>query len=239
MQRHRSYDQIIEEQFRQWELRSRSAPPPARPPTIAVSRLPGSGGRLYAEALARELGFDLFDKQIVQRIAESAHLSEALVASLDEHVRSRLTEWMMLLERERFLQPHQYLQHLTRVVGAIAQHGRAVILGRGATFLLGRGESLRVSVVSPLDLRVRRLAREQRLDELEARRRLQHAEAERREFIKRSFAADLSDPTNYDLVLNTEQLTIEDAVAATRALLVARGVWAPRGASSEPAPASP
>lgn len=227
MFRNRSLERIIEDQFREWELRSRQKDVLKQRPTVTISRLPGSGGRPYAEKLARSLGFDLFDREIVLRIAETAHLSEALVASLDERVRSRFTEWLMMLERERFLWPHQYLKHLVSVVGAIAQHGGAVILGRGSPFILAQGESLRVSLVAPLAVRAQRVAQEHHLDELEARRRVLQSEGERREFVKRSFNADLTDPTAYDLVFNTERLTVDEAVLATKAVFAARGFVPP------------
>jgi cytidylate kinase len=60
------------------------------------------------------------------------------------------------------------------------------------------------------------MAREH-LAEREARRRIQEVEADRRAFLIRHFHAELDDPTQFDLVVNTALLGIEDACAAIRA----------------------
>jgi cytidylate kinase len=219
----RSTERIIEDQVRLWQQRALSWKGGRRPVVVTVSRLPGSGGAVFARMLAEKLQLDLFDRELVHCIAESSHLSEALVSSLDERVRSELSQWLLMMERDRFLYPYQYLQHLSRVVGTIAKQGQAVIVGRGASFILAAGESLRILLVAPLEVRIRRVAEAHGLDPLEAKRRLLRTESDRSAFVKKYFHADMLDPNQYDLVFNTEQIPLQHAVEATLALLKARG----------------
>jgi cytidylate kinase len=205
----------VEEQAHRWRLRreDRKAAPPR--PVVTVSRLHGARGGEVAKRLADELGLDLFDREIIQRIAESTHLSERVVSSLEKD-REMLTEWLASIASSNYLSPVEFRYHLSRVVGALAQHGGAVILGRAAHLVLDPGSALRALVVAPLDARIRTVAARDGVDEREARRRIVAVEAERKAFLMKHFHADFADPTTFDIVVNTSVLGIDGACAAVR-----------------------
>ena len=70
-----------------------------------------------------------------------------------------LSDWISALLGDQQLWPYEYLHHLSRVIGTIAAHGHAVIVGRGASFILPPEISLRLLVVSPLDERIKNVAK--------------------------------------------------------------------------------
>jgi len=213
--RHRTVQQIIEDQAHRWQLSgSEGESPEKRRPVIAMSRQPGARGSEVAQHLAKRLGLDLFDQELIHQVAESAHLSERVVQSLDEKSRSLLTEWLTSLATDSYLSPYGYLYHLNRVVGAIARHGGAIILGRGAHLILQHGEALRVLVVAPLQARVALIARRDGISERDAKRKIKVAEAERRAYLMKHFHADFGDPEEFDLVVNTGLLGVEGAAEA-------------------------
>jgi cytidylate kinase len=202
-QTHRSFDKIIEEQIKKWQVTQRKKYKNPIRPVITMSRLPGAGGNCLAQRLADSLKIDLFDHEIVEKIATNSKVSRQIVESLDEQDRSVFEEWINALGEDH-MWSYEYLQHLTNVVGAIGTHGHAIIVGRGASFILPREVSLRLLVTAPLDVRVRNVARIFNVPEKEARRRVMRTEADRRAFIRKYFQADLTDPNNFDLVINTE-----------------------------------
>lgn len=212
----RSIEQIADQQARQWLFCGRGRPGAAPRPVITVSRQHGAGGGLLARRLAEGLGLTLFDREIIERIASDARLSERVVSGLDERDRPLLTDWLAALTAEGYLSPNAYREHLTRVIGAIALGGGAVILGRGAHLILGPARALRVQVIAPLAARVAEVARRDGVGEREARRRIAAVEAERQAFLERYFHA-VREPAPFDLVVNTGVLGIEGAVAAVRA----------------------
>ena len=57
------------------------------------------------------------------------------------------------------------------------------------------------------------------LDKNEAKRRVIKTESNRKAFIRKYFNADIADPANYDLVINTETLTVDNAVDVIGAAL--------------------
>jgi cytidylate kinase len=213
----RSIEALVDEQARRWQLVRRERREAQRPPLVTMSRQHGAGGTEVARTLAAELGLELFDREIIQRIAESTHLSERVVSSLDEKDKELLADWLSSLSSLSYLSPGEYRYHLSRVVGAVAHHRGAVILGRGAHLILGQGEALRVLAVAPLEARVATVMRRERLSEGDARRQILTVEADRKAFLIKHFHADFADPTTFDLVVNTVVLGTGGACGVIRA----------------------
>jgi cytidylate kinase len=98
------------------------------------------------------------------------------------------------------------------VIGTIGKHGRAVVVGRGANFILPPEQRFRVRITASQRLRVENVARHFNLSPDEAKRRVIKTESNRKAFIRKYFNADIADPTNYDLVINTDKLSVGNAV---------------------------
>jgi len=228
----RTKQKMLEEQVRRWELlKVLEHREPAREPIITISRLPGCAGRAVAEELARLMGFRLYDKELFSRIAEDAEMSEALLRSLDDRVLPALDEWITGFVLHRRLSG-DYFKHLTRILFSIAQSGRAIILGRGANFILPPSQCLRVLLVAPREARVQSLARRMGISPLRASEQVRRVESDRRAFIRSHFCHDMCDPVHYDLALNTECLGFSDTVDAIRLAWAAkRGVLAEKTAA--------
>lgn len=71
-------EEIVRKQVEKWE-KSQIEEEGQKLSVITVSVLPGSGGKVIAKQIADKLGFDLFDKAIIEVIAERAHISAATV----------------------------------------------------------------------------------------------------------------------------------------------------------------
>ena len=116
--------------------------------------------------------------------------------------------------KKHYLHPDAYLLYLMKVVNTIAEHGHAVIVGRGANLILPPEKRFSVRVIAPLSVRVQNVIEFSGCSEEEAKKRVLRREAKRKAFVDQSFHADVSDPLGYDLVLNTGMLSIQAAVQA-------------------------
>ena len=218
--RKRSIEQIVEEQVQRWEMvHAEEMKEKERIPLITVSREPGSGGSIIAKRIAELLGLDLFHGEVIQEMAESARISTRLMESLDEKGISFVADWVSTLVNEKHLWPDQYLQHLMKVITTIGKHGSAVIVGRGANFILPLEGTFRIRVLAALDIRVKNVARDYGIPFEEARRRVIQTESERRAFVRKYFHEDIASPVNYDLVINIGTLSIDAAMNAIRGAL--------------------
>jgi cytidylate kinase len=216
----KSISQIIEEQVHRWQIQQKEKPQEkAIVPVVTISREPGSGGRIVAQNLTDRLGFEVFHQEVLHEMAKRAEVSEQLLATLDERGLSILEDWISSLVHDRHLWPDQYLQHLMNVIGTIGKHGRSVVIGRGANFILPPEQRFRVRITAPQRLRIKNVARDFNLSPDEAKRRVIKTESNRKAFIRKYFNADIADPTNYDLVINTETLSVDNAVDVIGAAL--------------------
>ncbi len=213
--RTRSIEQIIEEQVQKWQrLQVEKKVEKAGPTVITVSRQPGSGGRLIAEGVAEKLGFDLFNHEVIHEMAKSAQVGTRMLETLDSRGVSVLEDWISSLVDDHYLWPDEYLQHLLKVIGTIGKHGNAVIVGRGAGFVLPSEKRFRVRVIASEPFRVQMVARKFNLPTEDARRRVTRTDSDRKAFIRKYFNQDITNPMNYDMMLNTETLSIEACIKA-------------------------
>jgi cytidylate kinase len=208
----RSVEQIIEDQMRKWQMaKQENGDKEKILPVITVSREPGSGGRILSQTLARRYGLDMFHQEVLHEIAASSKVSTTILETLDERGLSVLEDSISAIVHERHLWPDRYLQHLMKVIGTIGKYGNAVIVGRGANFIIQPKGRLRIRVTAPMDVRIARVANDYGITREDAQRRIIRTESNRQAFIRKYFNADIADPKNYDLIINTEMLTIDTA----------------------------
>jgi len=201
----RTVTELVEEQFQRWQRGSQGTEPPAEPrprPIVTISRTHASGGVEFARLLAERLGFTFWHKELVREIATNAHLSERLIAAMDEHRRDRVAEVvrnLTLVDSAASSAP--YIVALIKALRGIAALGGAVIVGRGAQYVLDPGELFRVRLVAPLEQRIEQLVGQGR-SSADASKEIAAIDADRRGFIKGYFKHDPEDALEYDLTIN-------------------------------------
>ena len=210
----RGLDELVARQIRRWESERDAQTPCPAPPCIALSRLPHSGGAAVGQQVADKLDYGFFGIEIVERIARERGIQQDLVKGLDERVRSVIDRYVIDSFRSRRLTESEYLRHLVTTLATLGEQGRAVILGRGAPFILSPDRTLRVLVVADTELRLERAMRETGLERDAALELLRNEDTERRHFLGHHFGVTPDDPTLYDLVVNTGTLGIDGAAKA-------------------------
>lgn len=209
-----SIEEFVQQQVDKWQKLyvEKDKKKKAELPVITLCMEPGSGGCVIAEQIAQRLGFDFFHRDIIHKIAESARISTTVVESLEKERLSGVQDFISSLVKDQYIHPNIYLDHLMRVVGTIGKHGHAVVVGRGANFIIPAKDRFAVRVIAPLDLRIEKVAQRFGVPTDAAKRRVLVRENRRQAFIRQSFNEDICDPIHYDLVLNTHQLSIDAAV---------------------------
>jgi cytidylate kinase len=202
--------------------------PPAveKPPfTITISREFGALGTTTADAIGELLAWPVYDREIIDKIAEAMGKPATQVRGVDERPFNWLEEVLANLVRDFPVSPTAYMKSLVGTVRGLGAKGRCVIVGRGAGFILPPETTLRVRLIGEFEDRVRFIGRSAGISDREAARRVEQTDAERARFVRGNFGKDPADPRHYDLVLNTSRLSVEecaDTVVHTLRLMMAR-----------------
>jgi cytidylate kinase len=178
---------------------------------IVISHQMGAGGPEIGMALGQRLGYRYVDQELILDAARRYGLAEAKLSHLDE---SKPTLF------ERFdAETKHYTSVLQSTLLEFAEADDVVLMGRGGQWLLrGIPHVLRLRVIAPFEQRVRQWIK--RTTEMTGEtpnhraavdfvRRDDAEKAGRMDYL---YQVDLSDPTLYDVVVNTEKLRVDAVV---------------------------
>jgi len=171
---------------------------------VAVSGPHGAGKTTVARFLAKKLGLRYLSAgELFRRMAAERGMS------LEEF--SRYAEKNVKIDEE-----------IDRRTVEEARRGNVLVDARLAGWLLNDAD-LKILLTAPLEVRVRRIAeREGRPYEEVLRETVKRERSEERRF-KKFYGIDLSDLSPFDIVLNTERISIEEmrkiSLAAARVML--------------------
>ena len=180
-------------------------------PIVTIAHETGSGGPEIGTALAERLGYRYVDREMISQAARHYGVTEDKLTQLDETKPSLF---------ERFdVETRQFITIIQSGLFDVAEEDNVVINSRGGQMLLrGIAHVLRIRVIAPFDLRVKRVLNKmagQMSESVDVRttaemvRRSDHEKHGRTRYL---YDVDWGDPALYDLVINTEKLTPEAAV---------------------------
>ncbi len=188
---------------------------------ICISRSLGSGGEEIGRTVAKELGFRYADEEIIVRAAEKAGVSPKTVAEV-EHTPGLIERILESIARTApdpegwagaaiVSSPDRsgYEGLIERVIRETGNEGNAVIVAHGASVPLAEMEGvLRVLVTASQGVRVERHASDAGLEEAAAKKSIEESDRQRREYLRRFYGVGRELPTHYDLVVNTDALSV-------------------------------
>jgi hypothetical protein len=187
-------------------------------PYLLISREKGAGGSAVGQLAGKRLGWQVFDKEIVDAIAQKARVRRELVESLDERDRATIQDAISQLLDPQPIEAGSYLARLHEIVLTLGHQGHVVIVGRGAQYVLPSQFGVRVRMVAPVEERVRRIAERENVSLKAARIEVGRSDRERARLVRRQFGRSGADPLDQDVTINTAELTVE---AATDVVLAA------------------
>jgi cytidylate kinase len=197
---------------RRWQVQrateAQAGPPLAPSPpafTIALSREAGTNGLPIAQALGERLGWEVYDRELLQKIAEEIGLRAEVLEAVDVRRQGWLQECLEAFASFRALSAGAFVRHLVEMLLALASHGRCVLIGRGAAQVLPAATTLRVRLVGPVEERVEAVRQRLAITHAEAVRWVERVDGERTRFVRDHFRKDPTDPRLYDLVLNSSR----------------------------------
>jgi cytidylate kinase len=176
--------------------------------TIALSRESGARGTSTAREVGARLGWAVYDHELLERIAQEMNLRTSLLESVDEKKVSWLQECVAAFASEPSASGSAYVRHLVQTLLSLAAHGECVIVGRGAAQVLPAETTLRVRLVAPVEWRIVAMSQKLGISRQEAARQVEMTDRERVRFVKDHFQKEATDPSQYDLVVNSSRYSV-------------------------------
>lgn len=191
-------------------------PEPSPPRVITISRDFGALGEEIAARLGECLGIRVFGQEILEEIAKRARTDKFYLQHLDEQGSAGLTTFVYSLITGSTATLETYRRHLYDVVLDLARRD-CILIGRGAHLILRDKPIFRLRVVGSKLVCAQRVAAELGIPLPEAEAKVAEINGKRHQAVMNLFSdhvehCSLEFAANFDLVLNTDRLTIEGAL---------------------------
>ncbi len=194
---------------------------------LTISRQSGCGGTRFASALAEELqrgsetgskAWAVYEGNLTIRMLEKHQLSNRLARYLPE---DKVSEFSSMVGELVGLHPSLWdlVQKTNRAMCDLARQQSVILVGRGANFATRHLGGVHVRLVAPAEHRARYIAKADDMNYDQALKLNARRDAARKRYVKHTFHTDVDDARNYDLVLNTAQLSVDECVSMTIELL--------------------
>lgn len=203
---------IVEDRIKAWEIekfRNKNFTSlKDKFPVITISREFGSRGAALAQWIGDRTGFKVWDREIIEAIAEELGSDQKFIESLDEN-RREMIEDAILGFMQNVNTNVNYLRTLVRIVKTVEDHGNAIIVGRGANYICLNQDTVHTRVVSPVKKRAAEYAERKSVTTDEALADIDRKDKERANFVKYNFKSDVNNASDYDIVLNSGTLSLD------------------------------
>ena len=205
---------------------------------ITISREVGSGGRTIGRKLAEKLGVRFCDKNLINALVEKFNLSSGDI----EMVKGQKKNWLADLLEKYTPVPHagaigstgvefstavtneDLFKAESEILRGLAEASSCVIAGRSGFFILkDHPNKLDIFIQSSFSNRVSRVMERQGKNAEEAEKIIRRVDEMRENYVQRYTSTSRYDSRNYDLVLNVDGLSSDEAVDIILAYIKAQG----------------
>ena len=198
---------------------------------ITISRELGSGGRTVGRKLAAALDVRYSDKELVGELMKKFNLTASGIEQLKGKKKNWIADFItfvapvpkvgMLVDTDsRYVQEFRpdlttddLFKAETEILQSIAEEGSCVIAGRSGFFVLkDLPNKLDIFITASPEHRIERVMRKQHLSREEAATAIESVDKARDNYVQRYTGKSRNDARNYDLCLNMDNLSEDDAV---------------------------
>ena len=197
---------------------------------ITISREYGSGGRLIGKLVAESLGYDFYDKEIIDMAAQESGLSPDFIEKTEQNLSSGFLYNLLLgssysgtangassINGTQMLPlADQVFNAERKVILDLAKKGNCVIVGRCADYILNTSDEvdskslLNVFIYGNLEEKLKRIEDLYKEPEQAAKKTIQQIDKRRANHYNTFTEATWGDRKNYDIMINSSTAGIEE-----------------------------
>ena len=198
---------------------------------ITINRELGSGGRTVGRKLAEKLNVPFYDKALINELKKKFNLDTEQIEKLKsgksdwwrEFINSalylgqgmnELWYYQRMTGKEGFLvTSSDMFEQDKEILSKVAEEESCIIAGRsGFSVFANHPNHLSILIQAPLEHRIQRIMSKQELSREEAEKVIKKVDEMRENYVKKYSGTSRYDTRNYDLVINMEGKTEDEAV---------------------------
>ncbi|OUM61155.1 hypothetical protein PIROE2DRAFT_12914 [Piromyces sp. E2] len=185
---------------------------------ITISREYGSGGRKIGKEIAKQLGINYYDLEILNKMTKEVDITEAV--SQEEKQSINNTEDNYLLNwytqnttKEQLMMVEKIYHTHSRIIREKASKESCVIVGRLANHILkDTYNCFNIFISADMDRKIKKVIEREGLTEEEANAKIKKVEKERENHCMHFANTEWRDFSNYDMHIKSNDLNFEATV---------------------------
>jgi len=198
---------------------------------ITISRQFGAGGLSLGRKVADTLGYNFFDEEIIQLVAQKAQVSPDWVRSIEKEAGGKLDKFIsnliprsvvdrILDDQRGYIDEEIYVDLLDQIVSKVAEADNSIILGRGGQYILkGHPGVFHVLLVADIENRIGFVETKYQLTRSQATQTVNSEDKKRINLYRKFNKTDYDRPDHYHLTLNMSKISLEKAAELVKALI--------------------
>lgn len=175
-------------------------------PTICLSRKIGVGAVEIADMVAKEIGYQTVDRQIMERITNEIQFSKKTATIFDQRFPGKINQFLSRIFNKKPFPDNEYNRHLFATIFSIAYLQPTIFVGWGAQLVLPRERVFAVRFVGSQTHRINRLAKILHVDEGKIEKILERLDTEQRDFFKKIYGLEDAPASEFDMVVNCDYI---------------------------------
>lgn len=195
---------------------------------ITIARQYGSGGRTVGQMLAKELGVEYYDKDLIIKASEESGINLALFANADEKSKNLFKRFkkknyggeVLSPSDKNFNSEENLFNYQAKIIRDLADKESCIIIGRAADYILkDRDDVISVFVHAPQWFLLEQAAKKVSKNGKDLEKHIANIDKERAEYYKSHTGREWTDARNYDLCLDSSKLGFDKCVEEIKAYM--------------------
>jgi len=202
---------------------------------VTIGRQYGSGGSEIGARLAKELGLQCYDKNILRMNSAESGIKESYFHLADERAGNKLLYKIINSLKPIIGEPSlgsdlmtadNLFRFQSELICRLAAEESCVFIGRCAEYILQGTEGLvRIFIYADMEARVARIREKKIYEEEDIVKNIKRIDKERRDYHRYYTGKGWEEAENYDLMINTAAIGIDGAVEYIKDYIKRRGLY--------------
>ncbi|MBQ9730602.1 MAG: cytidylate kinase-like family protein [Bacilli bacterium] len=188
---------------------------------ITIGREYGSGGRFIAKLLAKRLGINYYDNELLTKISEKSGLAEGFIKQYDEKKETFFNSGINPITNDVSLGCKVFLAQFD-AIKSIAEKESCIIVGRSADYILKDYPNvLSIFITAPMEDKIERATKYYNIDPKKAEKIIKKKNKQRKEYYEYYTDKLWGHSSSYDICINSK-IGVEACVDVLEAIVKER-----------------